>query len=93
MKDRLKIDKGIEMPMRASKSKYRDAATRMCVGDSVFFGQRNEAMQLQAALRKMKKAGAIREMQGGFRLFCVEYQPRKYRLRDKRIKHHSAVEE
>ena len=67
-----KIEKNIPMPER---NKIRAVASKMDVGDSVFFeGQqgRSQGCNLLANLKKLGLQGICRKVEGGFRVWRVK---------------------
>ena len=75
MDDIFKIEKGIGMPIQP-KSKNTRTAYKMVIGDAVFFDSRDEARNLQRALLRIRKHGAVRGYGNRYGCWCVD-DPKK----------------
>jgi len=66
----LNIEKNIPIPSGHTTG-YTATAKRMEIGDSVLFETKQEAISLRAALYLQKKGTLMREVEKGWRIWCV----------------------
>ena len=64
------IEQGIEIPTRRINEEMWQIAEKMESGDSKLYDKAKEARSLRNKLHKLKKKSVLREVDGGFRVWC-----------------------